>query len=183
MRPRPQPHRGRALLQAVRTFGRWDCINVRQRERAKEGRFAACASLLTSQASRRTPPNCGAFRVQPRGSPLRQTACWREPDSNPQSHPTASGDTSSSPSSRFAPDSLLEEGGFEPSRSLSRATRLGHICQGSNVAYDRDRSPFLQPNFPMPLERSYSEDTRGSVFLGRGEVSDAGPVATGVLGA
>jgi hypothetical protein len=91
------------------------------------------------------------------------------------------------PITEFVPDSPLEEGGFEPSRSLSRslsrATRLGHICQGSNVAYDRDRSPFLQPNFPMPLERSYSEDTRGSVFLGRGEVSDAGPVATGVLGA
>jgi hypothetical protein len=69
-------------------------------------------------------------------------------------------------------DSPLEEGGFEPS-VLSRATRLGHICRGSNVAYDRDRSPFLQPNFPMPLERSYSEDTRGSVFLGRGEVGDA----------
>jgi hypothetical protein len=50
-------------------------------------------------------------------------------------------------------------------RSLSRATRLGHICRGSNVAYERDRTPFLQPNFPMPLERSYSEDTRGSVFL------------------
>jgi hypothetical protein len=58
-------------------------------------------------------------------------------------------------------------------RSLSRATRLGHICRGSNVAYERDRTPFLQPNFPMPLERSYSEDTRGSVFLGRGEVGDA----------
>ena len=32
-----------------------------------------------------------------------------------------------------------------------------------NVAYDRDRSPFLQPNFPMPQERSYSEDTAEAV--------------------
>ena len=29
-------------LQTVRTFGRWDCINARQRERAKECRFAVC---------------------------------------------------------------------------------------------------------------------------------------------
>jgi cell division protease FtsH len=32
-----------------------------------------------------------------------------------------------------------------------------------SVAYDRDRSPFLQPNLPMPLERSYSEDTAHAV--------------------
>ena len=70
----------------VRTFGRWDCINARQRERAKESRFAACASLLTSPATHRPPPKCGAFRLQPRGSPLRQTGCWRKADSNPRSH-------------------------------------------------------------------------------------------------
>ena len=32
-----------------------------------------------------------------------------------------------------------------------------------NVAYDRDRSPFLQPAFPMPQERSYSEGTAEAV--------------------
>jgi cell division protease FtsH len=32
-----------------------------------------------------------------------------------------------------------------------------------SVAYDRDRSPFLQPNFPLPQERSYSEDTAHAV--------------------
>jgi cell division protease FtsH len=32
-----------------------------------------------------------------------------------------------------------------------------------NVAYDRDRSPFLQPAFPMPQERNYSEDTAQAV--------------------
>ena len=42
---------------------RWDCINARQRERAKESRFAACTSLLTSPATRRPPPKCGAFRL------------------------------------------------------------------------------------------------------------------------
>ena len=32
-----------------------------------------------------------------------------------------------------------------------------------NVVYDRDRSPFLQPNFPVPQERAYSEDTARAV--------------------
>jgi len=32
-----------------------------------------------------------------------------------------------------------------------------------NVAYDRDRSPFLQPNFPVPQERNYSEETSEAV--------------------
>ena len=32
-----------------------------------------------------------------------------------------------------------------------------------NVTYDRDRSPFLQPNFPMPQERNYSETTAEAV--------------------
>ena len=41
----------RASFTTVGTFGRWDCINARQRERAKEARFAACPSLLTSPAA------------------------------------------------------------------------------------------------------------------------------------
>jgi cell division protease FtsH len=32
-----------------------------------------------------------------------------------------------------------------------------------NVTYDRDRSPFLQPNFPVPQERIYGEDTAHAV--------------------
>jgi cell division protease FtsH len=32
-----------------------------------------------------------------------------------------------------------------------------------SVAYDRDHSPFLQPNFPVPMERGYSEDTAHTV--------------------
>jgi hypothetical protein len=87
MVPRPRPHRGRvSFCDRVRTCRRWDCINVRQRERAKEARFAAGTSLLTSPATRRMPPKCGAFPVQSRRSPLRQTACWRKADSNRWSH-------------------------------------------------------------------------------------------------
>jgi len=36
-------------------------------------------------ATRRPPPKCGAFRLQPRRSLLRQTGRWREADSNPRS--------------------------------------------------------------------------------------------------
>ena len=32
-----------------------------------------------------------------------------------------------------------------------------------NVTYDRDRSPFLQPNLPVPQERNYSEETAEAV--------------------
>jgi cell division protease FtsH len=32
-----------------------------------------------------------------------------------------------------------------------------------SVAYDRDRSPFLQPNLPIPQERNYSEETAHAV--------------------
>ena len=32
-----------------------------------------------------------------------------------------------------------------------------------NVTYDRDRSPFLQPNFPVPQERNYSDATAEAV--------------------
>jgi hypothetical protein len=73
-------------LRAVRTFGRWDCINARQRERAKESRIAASPSLLTSPATCKPPRNCGAFHLQPRGAPLRQTRRWRRSDSNSRSH-------------------------------------------------------------------------------------------------
>ena len=54
---------------------------------------------------------------------------------------------------------------------LARATdiaramvlRYGMSEALGNVAYDRDRSPFLQPNFPMPQERNYSEGTAEAV--------------------
>jgi cell division protease FtsH len=51
-----------------------------------------------------------------------------------------------------------------------------------NVAYDRDRSPFLQPNIPVPPERSYSEGTAEAVDSAVRElVSNAFQVATGIL--
>jgi hypothetical protein len=73
--PRNPPTAGKLALLASHDGG------TGQRESATESRFEACMSLLTSQATRRTPPKCGVFRFQPRGSPLRQTGCWREPDS------------------------------------------------------------------------------------------------------
>jgi len=54
---------------------------------------------------------------------------------------------------------------------LARATdiaramvlRYGMSEALGNVAYDRDRSPFLQPAFPLPQERGYSEGTAEAV--------------------
>jgi cell division protease FtsH len=54
---------------------------------------------------------------------------------------------------------------------LARATdiaramvlRYGMSDALGNVTYDRDRSPFLQPNVPAPQERNYSEDTAEAV--------------------
>ena len=58
---------------------------VREKGRRRPG-SQPCTSLLTSPATRRMPPKCGPFPVQPRRSPLRQTACWRKADSNSWSH-------------------------------------------------------------------------------------------------
>ncbi|HEV2300853.1 MAG TPA: ATP-dependent zinc metalloprotease FtsH [Stellaceae bacterium] len=54
---------------------------------------------------------------------------------------------------------------------LARATdiaramvlRYGMSEALGNVVYDRDRSPFLQPNMPVPQERPYSEETAQAV--------------------
>jgi cell division protease FtsH len=51
-----------------------------------------------------------------------------------------------------------------------------------NVAYDRDRSPFLQPNYPMPQERNYSEETADRVDTAvRKFVDSAFEQATSIL--
>jgi cell division protease FtsH len=51
-----------------------------------------------------------------------------------------------------------------------------------NVTYDRDRSPFLQPNYPAPQERNYSEDTAHAVDSAvRGFVDQAFEQATAIL--
>jgi cell division protease FtsH len=73
---------------------------------------------------------------------------------------------------------------------LARATdiaramvlRYGMSEALGNVAYDRDRSPFLQPNFPVPQERTYSEGTAEAVDGAvRKLVDSAFQAATGVL--
>ncbi len=60
--------------------------------------------------------------------------------------------------------------------------RYGMSEELGNVAYDRDRSPFLQPAFPMPQERSYSEGTAEAVDRAvRVFVDQAFALATQVL--
>jgi cell division protease FtsH len=48
---------------------------------------------------------------------------------------------------------------------LARAMvlRYGMTEAIGNVAYDRERSQFLQPGIPMPQSRDYSEDTANTV--------------------
>jgi cell division protease FtsH len=51
-----------------------------------------------------------------------------------------------------------------------------------NVVYDRDRSPFLQPNIPVPQERSYGEGTAEAVDSAVRElVNRAFQAATSIL--
>jgi cell division protease FtsH len=51
-----------------------------------------------------------------------------------------------------------------------------------NVTYDRDRSPFLQPNIPIPQERTYSEGTAETVDRAvRALVDSAFEEASGIL--
>ena len=73
---------------------------------------------------------------------------------------------------------------------LARATdiaramvlRYGMSEALGNVAYDRDRSPFLQPNMPVLQERSYSEGTAKAVDSAvRGLVDGAFRTAFGIL--
>jgi cell division protease FtsH len=48
---------------------------------------------------------------------------------------------------------------------LARAMvlRYGMSSALGNVAYDRERSPFLQPNIPLPQSREYSEETAKAI--------------------
>ena len=51
-----------------------------------------------------------------------------------------------------------------------------------NVTYDRDRSPFLQPNVPAPQERNYSEETAEAVDRAVRQLVDARvPEGHGIL--
>jgi cell division protease FtsH len=72
---------------------------------------------------------------------------------------------------RAAEQLVFDEISTGAADDLARATdiaramvlRYGMSEALGNVAYDRDRSPFLQANFPVPQERSYSEDTAHAV--------------------
>src|SRR5947209_9729757 len=73
---------------------------------------------------------------------------------------------------------------------LARATdiaramvlRYGMSDALGNVTYDRDRSPFLQPNLPAPQERNYSEETADAVDRAVRQLVDAAfQKASGVL--
>ena len=60
--------------------------------------------------------------------------------------------------------------------------RYGMSDALGNVAYDRDRSPFLQSNFPVSQERTYSEDTAHAVDAAvRKLVDQAFDQATAIL--
>jgi len=60
--------------------------------------------------------------------------------------------------------------------------RYGMSEELGNVTYDRDRSPFLQPNYPVPQERSYGEDTAHAVDVAvRKFVDQAFEQATAIL--
>ena len=60
--------------------------------------------------------------------------------------------------------------------------RYGMSDALGNVTYDRDRSPFLQPNVPMPQERTYSEGTAEAVDRAvRKLVDGAFDKASGIL--
>ncbi|MEO7559639.1 MAG: ATP-dependent zinc metalloprotease FtsH, partial [Nitrosospira sp.] len=72
---------------------------------------------------------------------------------------------------RAAEHVVFNEGSTGASDDLARATdlaramvlRYGMSDALGNVAYDRDRSPYLQTGMPMPPNRDYSEETANAV--------------------
>ena len=72
---------------------------------------------------------------------------------------------------RAAEQVIFNEVSTGASDDLVRATdmaramvlRYGMSDALGNVAYDRDRSPFLQQGFPLPLSRDYSEETANKI--------------------
>ena len=86
MCPRPRSHRGRASFangQNFREVGLHQCPSERKGEGVPV-RSLHVPSHVSSHPQ--TAAKCGAFRLQPRGSRVRQTACWSKPDSNSRSH-------------------------------------------------------------------------------------------------
>jgi len=92
---------------------------------------------------------------------------------------------------RAAEQLVFDEVSTGAADDLARATdiaramvlRYGMSDALGSVAYDRDRSPFLQPSFPMPQERNYSEDTAHAVDAAVRRLVDAAlQHASAVLG-
>ncbi|MBO0736162.1 MAG: ATP-dependent zinc metalloprotease FtsH [Alphaproteobacteria bacterium] len=91
---------------------------------------------------------------------------------------------------RAAEQLVFQEISTGAADDLARATdiaramvlRYGMSAALGNVAYDRDRSPFLQTNVPVPQERAYSEGTAEAVDGAvRGLVESAFETASGIL--
>src|SRR5207237_4327300 len=82
---------------------------------------------------------------------------------------------------RAAEQLIFREVSTGAADDLARATdiaramvlRYGMSEALGNVSYDRDRSPFLQPNVPAPQERNYSEETADAVDRAVRQLVDA----------
>jgi hypothetical protein len=71
--------------------------------------------------------------------------------------------TAKFPANREINREYFNFGPIRGSEGVAMVLRYGMSDALGSVAYDRDRSPFLQPNLPVPQERSYSEDTAHAV--------------------
>ena len=64
------------------SFPKWDCINAQLRKTTEVAQLKASASLLTSQSQAHTAAKATPLAYGVLNSLLRQTARWREMDSN-----------------------------------------------------------------------------------------------------
>jgi len=71
--------------------------------------------------------------------------------------------TAKFPANREINREYFNFGPIRGSEGVAMVLRYGMSDALGSVAYDRDRSPFLQPNLPVPQERTYSEDTAHAV--------------------
>ena len=61
---------------------KWDCINARQRNRAKRSLVVASSALSHVPNQAQTGATAATLAASVRGTPQRRTHRWREPDSN-----------------------------------------------------------------------------------------------------
>ncbi len=149
-------HRGRdAVLERCEPW-RWDCINARQRKRAKWCRVAPGTSLLTSPCTRRASRNRGAVCLQPWNSLQRQTRRWRKPDSNRRSRARRATFRAFSPMAVHFPKRLhrLVLGlrvriRLPPAKSQERTCLVVHICMDGELPFAAARNSHYCP--PMTI--------------------------------